>query len=579
MIFNIEVNNKEIKARKGETILEALERNGIKVPTLCHVEGFSPTGACRICVVEVEGKSALIPACSYPVEEWMKIKTHSPRVIKARKTIVEMLLSNHPDDCLYCERNGNCELQNLAIGLNVRERRFAGKKVSHKKDLSSTGMVRDPSKCILCGRCVRVCEEEVTVAAIDFIRRGSSMVIGTKYNHGFNNQSCISCGQCVMVCPTGALYERSRLADLQDALHNPAMHTVVHVSPTISVSLAEEFGIRAGKDLNGLIASALRKMGFDKVFDTSFAVDLYVLEMATELSRRLTDGVQLPMFSACCPAWVQYAEEFHPELLSRLTTTRSPQQLMGALLKGIYPQATGIPVENVFNVALMPCVAKKYEAQREEMIVDGTIHTDVVLTTRELASFIKLHGIDIQGIEPELADAPYHIRSSAAKLAGVSGGIAESLARTLHFILAGKELPELKISELRQNSSRREVFIPMGEHTIGLVAVSGMKEVSRLLDELRSGRKDIHFVEVMACPGGCVNGAGQHIGATDRDVKARVKSLYEYDDKEPVRVAHKNASVHEIFRKYLEFPMSEKACEMLHTRFTNNSTAENGGGQ
>lgn len=569
MIFNIEVNNKEIKARKGETILEALERNGISVPTLCHMQGYSPTGACRICVVEVEGKTALIPACSYPVEEWMKIKTHSPRVIKARRTIVEMLLSNHPDDCLYCERNGNCELQDLAIALNVRERRFAGKKPSYKKDLSSTGMVRDPSKCILCGRCVRVCDEEMMVSAIDFIRRGSRMVIGTRYNHGFNNKSCISCGQCVMVCPTGALYERSRIADLQEALHNPDIKTVVHVSPTISVSLAEEFGIRAGKDLNGLIASALRKIGFDRVFDTTFAVDLYIMEMATELSRRITDGVPGPMFSGCCPAWVQYAETFHPELLPRLTTTRSPQQLMGALVKNICPEVLDTTTDNIFNVSVMPCIAKKYEAQREEMTVNGTIHTDVVLTTRELASLIKLHGIDIQNIEPELADPPYNIRSSAGKLAGVSGGIAESLARTLYFIMAGRELPELRVTELRQNSTRKEVYITIGEQQIGIAAVSGMKEVVKLLEEIRTGRKDLHFVEVMACQGGCVNGGGQHIGANDRDVKARMKSLYEYDDKEPVRVAHKNASVHELFRKYLEYPVSDKAKNLLHTSFRN----------
>jgi len=574
MIFNIEVNNKEIKARKGETILEALQRNGITVPTLCHMEGFSPTGACRICVVEVEGKNALIPACSYPVEEWMKIKTHSPRVIKARRTIVEMLLSNHPDDCLYCERDGNCELQDLAIGLNVRERRFAGKKTVHKKDLSSPGMVRNPSKCILCGRCARVCEEKMVVSAIDFIGRGSRMVIGTKANHGFNNQSCISCGQCIMVCPTGALYERSRLADLQDALHNPAKKVVVHVSPTISVSLAEEFGLRPGKDLNGLISSALRKIGFDRVFDTSFAVDLYVLEMATELSRRIADGVPGPMISACCPAWVQFVETFHPELLPRLTTTRSPQQLMGALIKNIGPGLFNVEATEIFNVSVMPCTAKKYESQREEMTVNGIIHTDVVLTTRELASLIKLHGIDIQNIESELDDPPFNIRSSAGKLAGAPGGIAESLARTLHFILADGEMPELKISELRQGNARKETYLTMGSHQIGIAAVSGISEAMKLMEEIRAGRKDLHFVEVMACPGGCVNGGGQHIGASDRDVRARLKSLYDYDDKEPVRVAHKNASVHELFRNYLEYPMSGKAVAMLHTTFKKSDAKE-----
>lgn len=326
MIFDIEVNNKIIKAKKGETILSALSRNGIKVPTLCFMEDLLPTGACRICVVEVEGQDNLVPSCAQPVEEWMKIKTHSPKVIKARKTIVELLLSNHPDDCLYCERNGNCELQKLAIQLNVLERRISGKKGNQKADRSGSSMVRDPKKCILCGRCVRVCEEIVGVTAIDFIKRGNQCEITPSFKKGINLSSCINCGQCIMVCPTGALYERDHLPEIIDSLNNPAKHVVIQYSPTISVSLAEEFGVKSGKDINGMLNAALRKIGFNRIFDTSFAADINTMEVANQLVARVKENQNLPMFSSCCPAWVKYVEQTHPELIPNLSTTKSPHR-------------------------------------------------------------------------------------------------------------------------------------------------------------------------------------------------------------------------------------------------------------
>ena len=298
MLFTIEVNNNPITARRGETVLECLNRNGIRVPTLCHMAGYPPTGACRICVVEVEGRHDLIPSCSHPVEEWMKIKTHSPRVIRARKTIVELLLSNHPDDCLFCERNGNCELQNLAIDLNIRERRFTGRKNTHKKDHASASILRDPAKCILCGRCVLVCEEEQEVAAVDFINRGNRMSIGTSYNHGLSLKNCHNCGQCILVCPTGALYEKQHISKVHDALHHPGKKVFAQFSPSLAVSLSEEMGLRSGKDAGGHVAAALNKIGFDKVFDTAFAADLSVMENAALLAERIQKGESLPMFSS-----------------------------------------------------------------------------------------------------------------------------------------------------------------------------------------------------------------------------------------------------------------------------------------
>lgn len=565
MIFTIEVNNQVIKARKGDTILETLEQNGIRVPTLCHINGHSPTGACRICVVEVEGRQELIPACSHPVEEWMKIKTHSPRVIKARKTIVELLLSNHPDDCLYCERNGNCELQDLSVDMNVRERRFSGRKQAHKRDTGSPSIVRDPAKCILCGRCVRICEEVEAVSAIDFIKRGSSMVIGTTYNKGLNSRSCHHCGQCIIICPTGALYEKSRTIDLMEGLHNHQKFMVAALSPTVPVSLGDSFGHRSGKDVNGIVTASLRKMGFDKVFDVSFFTDVAIMELATEMVNRLNEGKRLPMFSSCCPSWVYYAETFHPGLIPHLSTTKSPQQIMGTVVKKYYSEVIHKDPKDICCVSVMPCTAKKFEAQRQEMTVAAITHVDHVLTTRELAGFIKLHGIDMQNVGSDLSDEPFQIRSSASKLVGVSGGVAEALARTVYFMITGAELAELKISDLRQNTSRKEFFIQAGRFKLGFAAVSGMNNALKLIDEVKGGRRDLHFIEVMACPGGCVNGGGQPLGSDEKDLKLRVKSLYDIDERETIRVAHKNPGIRDLYQKFLEKPMSDLSIENLHT--------------
>lgn len=567
MIFDIEVNNKAIKAKQGETVLQALSRNGIKVPTLCFMEGFTPTGACRMCAVEIEGMADLAPACSHPVEEWMKIKTHSPRVIKARKTIVELLLSNHPDDCLYCIRNGNCELQQLAEELDVRERRFAGKKNKFNTDPSSSSIVRDPEKCILCGRCVRVCEEVIGVSTLDFIRRGNRTFIATAIEKPLNLSNCIACGQCLMVCPTGALYEKTHFPELQEALHNPKLHVVIHYSPTISVTLAEEFGLKPGKDINGLLNAALRKIGFHKVFDTSFAADVNIMELTHEFIRRNENGQKLPLFSSCCPSWVKYIEQYNPELLSQLSECKSPQQMMGAIIKSHYAQLEGIAPENIYSVSVMPCTSKKFEAQRDEMTHKGITDVDAVLTTRELAKLIRLNGIDIHHNEPELPDMPLGTRSSAGKLFGASGGVTESFIRTLHQKMTGKEMVKFKVPETRQGKGRKEFKMKIGPKEYGFAIVSGMANVKGLLAEIDAGKNDIQFVEVMACPGGCVNGGGQPIPADQVSVKARAKALYEIDEKESIKSAHKNPLVFDLYQTFLKEPGSEVCKSLLHTTF------------
>ena len=568
MVFDIEVNNKKIKARKGETILSALNRNGIKVPTLCFMEDLQPTGACRICVVEVEGREDLVPSCSQIVEEWMKIKTHSPRVIKARRTIVELLLSNHPDDCLYCERNGNCELQKLSIELNILERRIPGNKNVLKADRSSSSLIRDPKKCILCGRCVRVCEEIVGVTAIDFVKKGNECSIEPSFNRPINLSSCINCGQCIMVCPTGALYEKDHLPELLESLNNPNKHVVIQYSPTVSVTLAEEFNLKAGKDINGMLNSALRKIGFNKIFDSSFSADINAIEVASELFERIKTGSNLPMFSSCCPSWVKYVEQTHPDLIPNLSRCKSPQQIMGTLIKNYYAKTNGLNPEDIYSVSVMPCVAKKFEAQRDEMTSKGITDVDAVLTTRELAKLIRLYGIDILNIESELADNPLGTRSSAGKLYGVSGGVTESIIRSFIRQLTEHEPVNYKIAELRGvNKNRKEFKIKSGDIELGVAVVSDMINAEKLLIEIADGRNDIHFIEVMACPDGCINGGGQPIPAKKEDIKLRMKAIYDIDEKDSIKFSHKNPLVNEIYQNYFEKDKSNENLNSIYTNF------------
>lgn len=567
MNFPIEVNNKTIIARKGETILEALDRNGINVPTLCHMPDLYPTGSCRMCVVEVDGKPNLITACSYPVEEWMKIKTHSPRVVNARKTNVELLLSNHPDDCLYCERNGNCELQSFAEQLNIRERRFTGKKNKYKSDPSGSSIIRDPAKCILCGRCVRTCDEIIGASTLGFIGRGNKTIIGPSFNKQLNLSSCITCGQCIMACPTGALHEKRHSNDLQNALHHKETHVVIQLSPSVGVSLAEEFGIKAGKDINGLINAALRKTGFDKVFDTSFGADLYIMELAAEMELRLKNNGVLPMFSSDCPAWIKYMEQWHPEIIPYVSVCKSPQQMLGAVITNHYTKTYHINPDNLYTVSAMPCTAKKFEAQREQMTHKGISDVDAVLTTRELAQFIRLNGIDLQQNETEHADFPFHIRSSSGKLMAVPGGLTESLIRTLHFRLTGKDISNFKINELRSSKYYKEVKIKIGDLKLGFATVSSVKYADQLIKEIKAGRNDLHFIEVMACPGGCVGGGGQPIVKDIGAIKARTKAIYEIDDKDPIKISYKNPAIVELYKDFLGEPFGEMSAKLLHTSY------------
>ncbi len=567
MEIHIEVNNNTIIAQKGDTILDALKSHGMSVPTLCHLKGLLPTGSCRMCVVECEGRKNLVTACSEPVSEGMKIHTHSARVIESRKTIVELLLSNHPDDCLYCERNGSCELQKLSEDLNVRERRISGKKNNYKLDVSSASIVRDPAKCILCGRCVRVCEEIEGVSAIEFVGRGSKTCINTSFNHGLNVSSCVNCGQCIMVCPTGALKEKPHIAEIKEKLSDPSKKVIIQYAPSIPISLFEEFGFQPGEDVTGLMNAALRRIGFDFVFDTSFSADLTIMEEASELVHRISNGGVLPMITSCCPGWVKYAEQFQHDLIPNLSSCKSPQQMMGAIIKSYFADAEGYDPADIYSVSIMPCTAKKFEQQREEMTQNGISDVDAVLTTRELARLIRLHGIDIHKLKPELADSPLGTRSSAGKIFGVSGGVMEAAIRTAHYFITGKELLKFQVNAVRGLEGRKEAKIQIDKLEIGVAVVSGLKNAEILLDEIRNGRTDIHFIEVMACPGGCINGGGQPIGTDEKSIQTRMKSLYEIDENEAIKVSHKNPYIIELYQNFLDKPLGQKSHHLLHTKY------------
>jgi len=566
--INIEVNGKKLEAKEGETILSALKRSGINVPTLCHMEGLKPSGACRICVVDVEGFPNLVPSCSYPVAKDMKIKTHSPRAVQARKTIIELLCANHPDDCLYCERNDNCDLSRLAVEYGVRQRRYAGERNRFPLDVSSPSLVRDPEKCILCGKCVRVCEEVQGVAAIDFIRRGSRTTVGCAFEQNLNVSSCINCGQCIMVCPTGALREKSHLKEVIEALNNPEKFVIVQHAPSISVTLAEEFGMSAGYDVAGTMTAALRRLGFDRVFDTSFSADLTIMEEASELVHRIQTGGTLPLLTSCSPGWVKFVEEFYPDFIGNLSSCKSPQQMLGAIIKHVFAKNEGIDPKNIFSVSIMPCTAKKFEAKRPELGVDGISDIDAVLTTRELARLIKQYGLDLNVLEPEAPDTPFGTRSTAGKLFGATGGVMEAAVRTAHYFITGKELDNLRIQPLRGLSGIKEAKINIEGLEIKVAVVSGLGNARALLDDIRAGKRDYHFIEVMTCPGGCIAGGGQPHGTNLDAVRARMQALYNIDQRETVRASHNNTMVQQLYEKFLEKPLSEKSHHLLHTHYS-----------
>jgi len=567
MGVRLEVNGRSIEAEKGETILSALNRHGMHVPTICSMKDLSPSGACRMCVVEVEGSENLVPSCSFPIEGPMKIMTHSPRVLRARKTNVELLLSNHPDDCLYCERNGSCELQSLSEDLSIRERRIPGKKSPHKIDKSSPAIIRDPSKCILCGRCVRICEEIMATSSLDFAHRGNELKISTTLAKPLNYSNCTSCGQCLIACPTGALIEHVQFPELEAHIHAPGKLVVAQYSPAVAVSVAELLGYKPGADLSGIINAVLRRYGFDRVFETSFGADLMIMEQARIYQDRKKDGQDLPLITSSCPAWIHYAEQYYPELLPFLSPLKSPQQMAGALIREWFSRAEKEEGKEIVSVVISSCSAAKTEARRMEMTRSGIPVIDLVLTTRELARMIKLSGLDLERLEPELPDAPFYSSGSAGKLCGVAGGEAEATVRTIYAQIAGSEMPASKLHRFRIHKPYREMTVKAGKTEIRMGTVSGLNNAVAVINELISGKRKLDILEVMACPDGCINGGGQPIPAEEKLIRLRSKAVYDMDNGSKEHVAHGDPLIKDIYRDMLKEAGGQLSQDLFYTTY------------
>ncbi|MEW6006049.1 MAG: NADH-dependent [FeFe] hydrogenase, group A6 [Stygiobacter sp.] len=568
-MVELTINNIKVKAEKGMTILDAAKSVGIHIPTLCHMKDMFPTGACRMCVVEVEGMRGLTPSCAYPVVEGMKVETNSQRVRTARKTIVELLIENHPQDCLICVRNKNCELQDLSERYNVREHRYVGEKKEHAIDISSASMERDPAKCILCGRCVRTCNEIQKVGAIDFTYRGFKSTVTTPFNKGLNVSDCILCGQCILVCPTAALREKSHSKEVINAIKDKSKFVIAQVAPAVRASIGEEYNLPLGTNATGQLVTGLKRLGFKKVFDTNFAADLTIIEEATELISRVKNNSDLPMFTSCCPGWVKYIEQNRPHLLNHVSTCKSPHEMEGAVLKTYYAKKMGIDPKDIFVVSIMPCTVKKYESDRPELSENHLQDVDAVLTTRELVRMFKMFGIDFNDLPEDNFDNPLGESTGAAAIFGTSGGVMEAALRTAYEKLSNKELNNLDFQQVRGLQGIKSASIPINGIEINIAVVNGIGNVSPILDEIEKGESKYHFIEVMACPGGCINGGGQPIHQKPEKVKKRVQALYGIDSKMKNRKSHENESVKKLYKEFLGEPNGHIAHEILHTHYIN----------
>jgi NADP-reducing hydrogenase subunit HndD len=579
------IDDKNVEVANGATILDAAKAAGVQIPTLCYLEKVQAIGACRVCLVEVEGAKTLIASCVAPAGEGMKVRTNSKRVREARRTVVELLLSDHAGDCQLCDRNGDCELQALARDLGIREVTYAGAKSRRLVDTSTPALVRDSAKCVLCRRCVTVCGQTQGVAALFPQNRGFASIVGPAFCSDLSEVTCVQCGQCAAVCPVGAISENDQIAEVWQALDDPKKHVVVQTAPAIRAALGECFGLPPGTLVTGRMVSALRQMGFDKVFDTNFTADLTILEEGTELLTRLTKAVKegkpvaLPMFTSCSPGWINYAEHFYPDMLPNLSTCKSPQQMFVAEAKTNYAEKMGSDPKDVVVVTVMPCTAKKFEASRAEMNASGWRDVDVVLTTRELGRMITQAGLDFANLPEGTMDRILGESSGAADIFANTGGVMEAALRTAYEIVTGRPLPFenfhvtpiMGLEGVKQATVRIENAVPEYAFLNGVdvrVAVAhGLSNAKKVIERIKSG-ETYHFVEVMTCPGGCIGGGGQPRFTTDEVRKARIAAIYREDEGKPIRASHYNAEVKLIYDEYLKKPLGEKSHHLLHTKYT-----------
>ena len=575
-MVNIKINGFDYQVPAGSTILEAAHSVGIEIPTLCYLKEINAIGACRICVVEVKGARGLVAACVFPVNEGMEIYTNTPKVIEARKTTLELILSTHKKECLSCVRSGNCELQKLCKDYGIEDENvYAGEVKSYPIDDSATHMYRDNEKCILCRRCSAVCEKVQDIAVIGANDRGFDTHIGSAFEYKLGDVSCVSCGQCITACPTGALSERDDTQKVLDAINDPAKHVIVQTAPAVRVGLGEEFGYEMGSVVTGKMVASLKMLGFDRVFDTNFAADLTIMEEATEFLDRFNKKENLPLITSCSPGWIKYCEHYYPEFIKNLSSCKSPQGMFGSVAKTFYAEKMGIDPKDIFVVSVMPCTAKKFEAERvDHSAVKGLADIDASITVRELARMIKKAGINFNNIPDMEFDAPFGLGSGAGTIFGATGGVMEAALRTAYEVVTGNALTDMAtFKAVRGVEGVKEASYDLNGVTVNVAVASGLANAKKVLEMVKSGEKSYDFIEVMACPGGCVNGGGQPIVPAvvrnNVDVRAaRAAGLYKDDEGLPVRKSHQNADVKAIYDEYFEKPGSHKAHEILHTGYT-----------
>ena len=571
-IVTLTIDNQEVKVKKGTTILQAAKQAGIDIPTLCFLKDINEVGDCRMCIVEVEGRKGFATSCIQTVEEGMIVHTHTPNVLEARHVILDLIISNHAKDCLTCTRSGNCELQTLAVKFNVLNVEFPGEMTKHKIDDLSPSIVRDFNKCILCRRCVAACKNVQKIGAIDCINRGFESCISTVGDHSLNDVNCTNCGQCIEACPTGALHEKETIDDVWIKLKDPDTHVVVQTAPAVRVALGEEFGMPIGTNVTGKMVTALKRLGFDKVFDTNTGADFTIMEEAHEFIERFKENDSLPMITSCSPGWVKYIEMNYPELLPHLSSCKSPHQMFGALLKTYYAEKEGIDPKKIYVVSVMPCIAKKFESKRPEMKNNELYDVDNVITTRELSRMIKQANIEFTKLEDSQFDDPMGEATGAGAIFGTTGGVMEAALRTAQDTLSGEDLERINFEQIRGGEGIKKATVNIAGKDIKVVAASGLANAKEILEEIKSGKADYQFVEIMACPGGCIMGGGQPIKSSkirsEVDVrKLRADALYSIDEKSTIRKSHENPTIKKIYREYLKEPGSELAHKLLHTHY------------
>ena len=581
--YTVIIDGVKVTAPKGTTILEAARMAGIHIPTLCYLKDINAIGACRMCVVEVKGARGLCAACVYPISgpgrdgSLMEVTTNSPRVIEYRKKTLQLILSDHNRSCLSCIRSGECELQELCRQYGVdNEGEYDGAKSESEIDASAAHMIRDNSKCVLCRRCVAACEKTQGIGVIGANNRGFKTNIGCAFEMDLADTSCVSCGQCIAVCPTGALQEKENIDDVFAALNDPTKIVLVQTAPAVRAALGEAFGMPIGTDVEGKMAAALRRLGFDKVFDTNFGADLTIMEEANEFVDRVKNGGKLPMITSCSPGWVKYCEHYYPEFTENLSSCKSPQQMFGAIAKSYWAEKEGIDPKNIVMVSVMPCTAKKFEIGRPDQDANGMPDVDIAITTRELARMIKRAGILFNQLPDEEFDLPLGLGTGAAVIFGATGGVMEAALRTAVETLTGEELKTLDFTEVRGVEGVKEATYEVAGLKVNVAVASGLSNAAKVLEMVKSGEKDYHFIEIMACPGGCVNGGGQpqqHASVRNFvDLRAeRAKVLYNIDGANTIRKSHENPAINELYDHYLGKPGSEKAHHLLHTTYIKRS--------